>query len=32
LKIPGFDAKNIVFDDLADLVTDISTDEITYSR
>ena len=32
LKIPGFDAKDIVFDDLADLVTDISTDAITYSR
>ena len=32
LKIPGFDAKNVVFDELADRITDISTDEITYSR
>jgi hypothetical protein len=32
LKIPGVDLKNVVFADLTDLVTDISTDEITYSR
>ena len=32
LRIPGVDLKNVVFDDLADVVTDISTDEITYSR
>ena len=32
LRIPGADLKNVVFDDLADVVTDISTDEISYSR
>jgi hypothetical protein len=32
LRIPGFDPKNVVFDDLADKVTDISSDAITYSR
>jgi len=32
LRIPGADLKNIVFDDLRDVLTDISTDEITYSR
>jgi hypothetical protein len=32
LKIPSFDQKNVVFDDVADLITDVSTDEITYSR
>ena len=32
LRIPGVDLKNIVFDDLRDVLTDISTDEITYSR
>jgi len=32
LRIPGADLKNVVFDDLGDLVTDISTDAITYSR
>ena len=32
LRIPGVDLKNIVFDDLGDKVTDISTDEIMYSR
>ena len=32
LRIPGVDLKNIVFDDLRDVLTDISTDEITYAR
>ena len=32
LRIPGVDVKNIVFDDLRDVLTDISTDEITYAR
>jgi hypothetical protein len=32
LRIPGVDVQNIVFDDLADVVTDISSDQITYSR
>ncbi len=32
LRIPGVDLKNVVFDDLADVLTDISTDEVTYSR
>ena len=32
LRIPGADVKNIVFDDLRDVLTDISTDEITYAR
>jgi len=32
LRIPGVDVKNIVFDDLRDVLTDISTDEITYVR
>jgi hypothetical protein len=32
LRIPGADLKNIVFDDLRDVLTDVSTDEITYAR
>ena len=32
LRVPGVDLKNIVFDDLRDVLTDISTDAITYSR
>jgi len=32
LRVPGVDLKNIVFDELADVVTDISSDLITYSR
>jgi hypothetical protein len=32
LRIPGVDLKNLVFDDLSDVITDISTDAITYSR
>jgi hypothetical protein len=32
LRVPGIDLKNVVFDDLADVLTDISTDAITYSR
>jgi hypothetical protein len=32
LRVPGVDVQNIVFDDLRDVLTDISTDEITYSR
>ena len=32
LRVPGVDLKNIVFDDLRDVLTDISTDEITYAR
>jgi hypothetical protein len=32
LRIPGANLNNVVFDDLGDLLTDISTDEITYSR
>jgi len=32
LRIPGADLQNVVFDDLGDIVTDISSDEITYSR
>jgi hypothetical protein len=32
LRIPGVDLKDVAFDDLADVLTDISTDEITYSR
>jgi hypothetical protein len=32
LRIPGVDLTNIVFDQLGDVVTDISTDAITYSR
>jgi hypothetical protein len=32
LRIPGVDLQNVAFDDLADILTDISTDEITYSR
>ena len=32
LRIPGVDLKNVAFDDLANVLTDISTDEITYSR
>jgi hypothetical protein len=32
LKIPGVDLKNIAFDDLADVLTDLSSDAITYSR
>ena len=32
LRVPGADVQNIVFDDLRDVLTDISTDEITYSR
>jgi hypothetical protein len=32
LRVPGVDLKNVAFDDLGDVVTDISSDEITYSR
>src|SRR4029079_1006932 len=32
LRIPGVDLRNLVFDQLGDVVTDISTDAITYSR
>jgi len=32
LRVPGADVQNIVFDDLRDVLTDISTDEITYAR
>jgi hypothetical protein len=32
LKIPGADLKNVVFDDLADVLTDLSSDAITYAR
>jgi hypothetical protein len=32
LRIPGVDLKNVAFDDLAGVLTDISSDEITYSR
>ncbi|HXT99822.1 MAG TPA: hypothetical protein VN903_02450 [Polyangia bacterium] len=32
LRIPDANLKNIVFDDLRDVLTDISTDEITYTR
>lgn len=32
LRIPGVDLTNIVFDDLGHVVTDISSDAITYSR
>jgi hypothetical protein len=32
LRIPGVDLKNVVFDDLRDVLSDISTDAITYSR
>jgi len=32
LRIPGVDLKNVVFDDLSDKVTDISSDAISYSR
>ena len=32
LKIPGVDLKNVVFDELADVLTDISSDEIASSR
>jgi hypothetical protein len=32
LRIPDADLKNVAFDDLADVLTDIASDEITYSR
>src|SRR6188474_2189928 len=32
LRIPDVDLKNVAFDELADVLTDISSDEITYSR
>jgi len=32
LRIPGVDLKNVVFDDLGDKLTDISSDAISYSR
>jgi len=32
LKIPDADLSNVVFDDLADVLTDIASDQITYSR
>ena len=32
LRVPDVDLKNVVFDDLGDVLTDISSDVITYSR
>src|SRR5262245_53263920 len=32
LRIPGANLRDLVFDDLADVITDISSDAITYSR
>ena len=32
LRIPGADLADVAFDDLADRLTDIATDQITYSR
>jgi hypothetical protein len=32
LRVPGVDLTNVRFDDLGDVVTDISSDAITYSR
>jgi hypothetical protein len=32
LRIPGADLTDVAFDDLADALTDIATDRITYSR
>jgi hypothetical protein len=32
LKIPGFDLTNASFDDARDLLTDLSTEEVTYNH